>query len=170
MGEALDKSARVMGLGYPGGPIIEKLARDGNPFNVKLPRPMIKDRSLKMSFSGLKTAVIRSWEDHAPSTNDLSAALQEAISDVLVTKLHCALQSEGYKNVVLSGGVAANQFLRQRLSDCSKQNDAKLYAPAINLCTDNAMVAFLGYRLTEGRSDILHKFVDPSWSIEEIVA
>ncbi len=146
-GEAYDKVAKHLGLGYPGGPIIDKLAQKGNPDIVRFPRPMLNHSNLNFSFSGLKTAVMYFLEKN-PATlpEDLAAAFQDAVIDVLVRKTIQAVKQQKISNLSVVGGVAANSALRNRFStECANKN-INLYFPPRHLCTDNAaMVAGLGY-------------------------
>lgn len=156
-GEAFDKSARLMGLGYPGGPAIQEAAANGNPKAVPLPRAYL-DGAFEFSFSGLKTAVKRAIEGaNPPAVSDLAASFQEAVVDVLVKKTVAAAQEAGVPRVFLAGGVAANHRLREAMSEaCEKAGLALFYPPPV-LCTDNgAMIAATGYfHLTTGRVDDL---------------
>jgi N6-L-threonylcarbamoyladenine synthase len=141
-GEAFDKCARAMGLGYPGGPIIDKLAKEGNPHYVQFPRAKVDD-TLDFSFSGLKTAVIRyldglSAEPHLPH---IAASLQEAIVDVLVDHTFRAAQERGVKQVLIAGGVAANSRLQSAMKSKGEELGIKVIAPPPILCTDNAAMA-----------------------------
>ncbi len=139
-GEAFDKVARLLKLGYPGGPIIDRLAREGDPKAIRLPRP--KASGLNMSFSGLKTAV-RSHVEANPGLHppDLAASFQEAVCDVLCDRLMRAAKREGIRRVAVSGGVAANGRLRERL----RALPLELHIPAMRFCTDNgAMIAQAG--------------------------
>lgn len=145
VGEAFDKTAKIMGLGYPGGPIIEKMAHKSQSI-IPLPRPMHSSKSANMSFSGLKTATRLAFEQ-MPNTEqsqaDISASLQEAIADVLVQKVNYAINETGVDYLVVSGGVSANQFIRSRLESSSAST---IEFPSLQFCTDNAaMVAYLGY-------------------------
>ncbi|MAH61426.1 MAG: tRNA (adenosine(37)-N6)-threonylcarbamoyltransferase complex transferase subunit TsaD [Legionellales bacterium] len=170
VGEALDKSARVMGLGYPGGPILDQLSQTGHAMKKQLPRPMIHDKSLNMSFSGLKTALVKSWQDDHPPVEDLSLELITAVSDVLEKKLSNALKLTELKHVVFAGGVAANRYIRTQLTTCVAKYNAQLHIPDRSLCTDNgAMIAYLGYLLYRQGANIRSHFVNPSWSIEELL-
>jgi N6-L-threonylcarbamoyladenine synthase len=141
-GEAFDKVARYLGLGYPGGPIIDRLARDGNPRAIAFPRPMRHD-GFDFSFSGLKTAVINSVR-RQPDTevHDLAASFQEAVVDVLVEKLLAAADSAGARTLVIGGGVAANSRLRARVVEAGEVSGRRALVPRLELCTDNgAMIA-----------------------------
>lgn len=148
-GEAFDKVARLLGLGYPGGPAIERAARSGDPHRYHFPRAMLERGNLNFSFSGLKTAVlylVRSEPD--ANRSDVAASFQEAVVDVLVWKTMHAAELMGMKKVLLVGGVAANSRLREKLAEeCSKRN-LELYVPPVELCMDNAaMIARAGLDL-----------------------
>ncbi len=145
-GEAFDKVARFLGLGYPGGPIIDRISTEGNLGLVTFPRPMINE-GLDFSFSGLKTAVIR-WAQNNPeaSEKDIAACFQEACVDVLVRKTERAAKMIGVDRVCLAGGVGANSLLRKRLGELCQENGWEVFLPPIALCTDNAaMVAACGH-------------------------
>lgn len=150
-GEAFDKVARVLGLGYPGGPLIDQAARLGNPQAIAFPRAVVADHPWDFSFSGLKSAVlnhvntVRMKGQELPVA-DVAASFQQAVVDVLADKtLDCAL-TNGIQQVVLSGGVAANSLLRQTLADRCREKGIDFYAPNLSLCTDNgAMIACVGY-------------------------
>jgi N6-L-threonylcarbamoyladenine synthase len=150
-GEAFDKIARVMGLPYPGGPEIEKLALQGNPQAIAFPRAMLADEPLAFSFSGMKSAVINylhNEEQKGAPVNfaDVAASFQAAVTDVLVQKAVHALQLTGLKTVVLAGGVSANKVLQQKLAAEAAKVGAHLVHPTPILCTDNAvMIACRGY-------------------------
>lgn len=144
-GEAFDKGARLLGLPYPGGPEISRLAEKGNPQAVDLPRALPQKASLDFSFSGLKTAIQRALTEN-PEVNpaDLAASLQAAIVDALVNKTKLAQAREGYRHVVVAGGVAANRCLREKLRAALPQS-VNLHVPEPRWCTDNgAMIAALG--------------------------
>lgn len=150
-GESFDKVARKIGLGYPGGPKIDKLAKDGNKEAIDFPRVMLKKGSYDFSFSGLKTAVLNyanNMEQKGLEFNkaDLAASFQEAVVDVLVDKSMALLKETRMKTLAVSGGVAANSRLKGRLTEeCEKEN-IKFYHPSTILCTDNAaMIAMAGY-------------------------
>jgi N6-L-threonylcarbamoyladenine synthase len=149
-GEAFDKIGRLLGLAYPAGPVIEKLARDGDPKRFRFPRPLIGSDDFEFSFSGLKTAVLREVQKQSSLTpqtvKDLARATQDAIIDVLTKKTIKAAQQYNVKSILLSGGVAANQTLRDRFSVLSSQSTINLFAPTKSLCTDNAaMIAAAAY-------------------------
>ncbi|MFA6448000.1 MAG: tRNA (adenosine(37)-N6)-threonylcarbamoyltransferase complex transferase subunit TsaD [bacterium] len=151
-GEAFDKVARLLGLGYPGGPAIQKAAAAGDARKVKFPRPMIHDSNFNLSFSGLKTAVItyvRTHESEIGNTitiEDLAASFQEAVVDVLVEKTLRAAEENGVAEVWLAGGVAANRPLREKMKTESERRGFGFFMPEFILCTDNAaMIARAGY-------------------------
>ena len=141
-GEAFDKCARAMGLGYPGGPIIDKMAKDGNPKAVKFPRANLGD-SLDFSFSGLKTAVIRhtAREDRSESIEDIAASFQQAVVDVLVENTMKAARMKGVSRVLIAGGVAANSALQSQMKEAGDRLGILVSAPPPKLCTDNAAMA-----------------------------
>ena len=157
-GEAFDKVAKLCGLGYPGGPAIDRLAEHGNPQAVRLPRPLPQRASLEFSFSGLKTAVAT----HVARTGgppaagrgleDLAASVQAAIVDTLVRKLMVAAEREGVRHVVLSGGVAANRGLRAAALAACDRAGILLHVPPVASCTDNAaMIAYAGAHVLRAR-------------------
>ena len=143
-GEAFDKVGKLLGLGYPAGAALDRLARQGNPKALALPRPMLDSDSLEFSFAGLKTAVVYYLRDH-PDANraDVAASFQEAVVDVLVEKTLRAARQRNIKRVIVVGGVAANSRLRERLLS---QKDLHVFFPKMELCTDNAaMIAACAY-------------------------
>ncbi len=149
-GEAFDKVAQLLKIGYPGGPIISKLAKEGNPKTFDFPRPMIKDDNYNFSFSGLKTSVLYTVKKlkkiNQQTIADLCASFQQAAVDVLVTKTIKAAQDYKAKTVMLSGGVAANSLLRENLKLKAESLKLNFLMPEIHLCTDNAaMIAAAGY-------------------------
>lgn len=151
-GEAFDKVARYLGLGYPGGPAIDAIAMEGDPQAIAFPRA-IMDEGYDFSFSGLKTSVVNHVRKHPEvATEDVAASFQEAVVDVLVTKARRAARDHGAKGLCLAGGVAANSQLRERLLDACVADGLRAFLPSRSMCTDNAaMVAAAGwYRL---RSD-----------------
>lgn len=145
-GEAFDKVARAMGLGYPGGPVIDRLAADGDPHAIAFPRA-IKSQGYDFSFSGLKTAVmlhLRNNPDSKPA--DVAASFQEAVVDVLLYKARKAAIEIGAKGICLGGGVAANSSLRERTCDLGIEQDIRVFLPSRQMCTDNAaMVGAAAY-------------------------
>ena len=150
-GEALDKVARALGLGYPGGPAIEKLARSGDPEALQLPRAVVRDHPLDFSFSGVKTAVLNHlnrMRQRGEEVNkaDVAASLQRAVVDALTERALAAARSTGSKKIALAGGVAANRELRTRLKEQAACKGIEVIVPPAILCTDNAaMVACAGY-------------------------
>ena len=174
IGECFDKTARLMGLGYPGGPAIEKLAAQGNPKAFTLPLPL-QHEGIDFSFSGLKTAVRNLIEQHQPLTEqtkaDICASLQMAIGKLLAVKAVRALQMTGMKQLVLSGGVAANKALRAQLAEACAEADAAFFAPPLSLCTDNAvMIAYTALlRAQNGQQgDSLGSNIRVRWPVEEL--
>ncbi|GJL71912.1 MAG: tRNA N6-adenosine threonylcarbamoyltransferase [Nitrosomonas sp.] len=147
-GEAFDKTAKLLGLSYPGGPALSKLAEQGRPGRFKLPRPMLHSGDLNFSFSGLKTAVLTLTKKNRitqQSCADIALAFQTAAVDVLTEKSLAALRQTGHNQLVVAGGVGANRQLRDRLSEQVELAGATVFFPAIEFCTDNgAMIAFAG--------------------------
>lgn len=151
-GEAFDKSAKLLGLPYPGGPELAKLAGAGRAARFSFPRPMLDRAGLEFSFSGLKTAVALAVKEQSTSgaldagmRADIAAGVQEAIVDTLVAKTLRALEHTGYEALVVAGGVGANRLLRERLSEAAAAQGARVYYPRIEFCTDNAaMIAVAG--------------------------
>ncbi|RUM89704.1 MAG: tRNA (adenosine(37)-N6)-threonylcarbamoyltransferase complex transferase subunit TsaD [Thermodesulfatator sp.] len=146
-GEAFDKVARLLGLGYPGGPVISRLAAKGDPQKIPLPRPMLESPDLDFSFSGLKTAVLHLVRSGKTlETTDLCAAFEEAVCEVLVEKARRALTAFGLSTLVVCGGVASNRRLRQRFKELAWKEGWQVLFPSPEYCTDNAaMVAVAGY-------------------------
>ena len=149
-GEAYDKVAKLLGLGYPGGAILDQLAAKGEPKTIQFPRPYLDKNGFDFSFSGLKSAVLRHVEknpDPLPSQiNDIAAGFQEAVVDVLTYKLLHAAKTCQCREIALVGGVAANQRLKTRLTEAASSAKLKLHVPPLSLCGDNAaMIAGLGY-------------------------
>jgi tRNA N6-adenosine threonylcarbamoyltransferase len=149
-GEAFDKIARFIGLGFPGGPALDKLARDGDPASIRFPRPMADSGDYDFSLSGLKTAVLRYVKGERQAGRevglaDLAASFQEAIVDVQVTKTMRAATETDSKTVLLGGGVVANSRLRERMERAGEENGIRVLFPSLPLCTDNgAMIAVVG--------------------------
>jgi N6-L-threonylcarbamoyladenine synthase len=168
-GEAYDKVARVLGLGYPGGPVIDRLAREGDPRAVTFPRSLIDDGTYDFSLSGLKTAVLRHVRGHQgePEVADVAASFQEAVVDVQVSKILRAAREEGLDTVLLAGGVAANSRLRAKLEAEAAARRVRVLAPPPRLCTDNgAMVACAGtFALERGERTPLDVGADPNLRI-----
>ena len=159
-GEAMDKIARYLGLGYPGGPLIDKLSVKGSPKAVDLPRPMIRSTDFNFSFSGLKTAVVRTVTKNPhlikePALFDVLASFQEAIVDTLVSKTIEAARFHGAHQIMIAGGVAANSRLRERMfRECSKEG-ISFSSPPVKYCTDNAVMTGLYgiFKLNRGLTD-----------------
>ncbi|HGE72558.1 TPA: tRNA (adenosine(37)-N6)-threonylcarbamoyltransferase complex transferase subunit TsaD [Candidatus Poribacteria bacterium] len=152
-GEAFDKVSKLLELGYPGGPIIDRLAKEGNPKAIAFPRPYVWDHDFNFSFSGLKTSVLNyllkeKSEGRIINVADVSASFQSAVVDVLVEKTLRSAQTKGINTVAVAGGVAANSGLRKRFMERCQEMGYKLYFPRPILCTDNAaMIAGIGYHL-----------------------
>ena len=165
-GEAYDKVARVLGLGYPGGPAIDRLAREGDPGAVSFPRSLLDDGTYDFSLSGLKTAVLRHVRAHQGevAVADVAASFQEAVVDVQVSKILRAAREEGLDTVLLAGGVAANSRLRAKLEGAAAGRRVRVLAPSPRLCTDNgAMVACAGtFALERGERTPLDVGADPN--------
>lgn len=170
-GEAFDKVAKMMGLPYPGGPNIAKLALQGDPKSFDLPRPLMH-QALDFSFSGMKTAVLTRYNKVKGQGReaDLAASFQEAMVDTLVKKAIRALKHTGLKQLVIAGGVSANQLLRERLESDLKKIKSQVYYAEPALCTDNgAMIAFAGWqRLKAGQMDDLSVTTTPRWPMSEL--
>jgi N6-L-threonylcarbamoyladenine synthase len=173
-GEAFDKIARFLGLGYPGGPLIDKLAREGDATAFAYPRPMLNRPGYDMSLSGLKTAVVRDLRrleagGHEVVLPDVAASFQEAVVDVLVARTVAAAVSSDIDTVVMAGGVAANSRLRERMATACAEVGVHLIVPAIRLCTDNgAMVAASGSNLlAAGLGSPLDLAADPGLGLDE---
>jgi N6-L-threonylcarbamoyladenine synthase len=179
-GEAFDKSAKLLGLGYPGGPALARLAESGNPAAFALPRPLLHSGDLDFSFAGLKTAVLTQHRKlgQAPSGEalaDLAASTQAAITDVLVAKALKALKQAGSRRLVVAGGVGANRMLRQKLDAGAARLGAQVHYPPLALCTDNgamiALAAALRWQGGLGGPDGGGAFdVRPRWPLDEIGA
>jgi len=176
-GEAFDKSAKLLGLPYPGGALLSKLAEAGNPDRFALPRPMLHSADLNFSFSGLKTAVLTLVREHADSPDDsfradAARAFQEAIVEVLVKKSLKALKQTGLQRLVVAGGVGANRQLRAGLDDAAKRKRFRVHYPELEFCTDNgAMIALAGcLRLQAGAlAKPAGSFaVQPRWPLSDL--
>ncbi len=172
-GEAFDKTAKLMGLDYPGGPLLAKLATQGDAKKYKFPRPMTDRPGLDFSFSGLKTAAanVIASEGNSPQVQaDIAASFQQAVVDTLVFKCRRALQETGLKRLVVAGGVSANQSLREQLEQLLKSLKGEVYYPRKEFCTDNgAMIAYAGYqRLMAGQLQDLTIGVTPRWPMTQL--
>ena len=173
VGEAFDKTAKMLGLGYPGGPALAKAALSGDSSKFEFPRPMAKSADLNFSFSGLKTAAITAFEkiDRDPlAVNDIAAGFEIAAVDALAIKCRKALKQEKLKTLVVAGGVAANRKLRALLNETITSIDGELYFPRLEFCTDNgAMIAYAGaFRLLAGESSGNDVTVRPRWALQEM--
>ncbi|MCE9666274.1 tRNA (adenosine(37)-N6)-threonylcarbamoyltransferase complex transferase subunit TsaD [Myxococcus stipitatus] len=167
-GEAYDKTARILGLPYPGGLPIDQLARQGNPEAIRFPRALPGD-SFDVSFSGLKTAVLHHVRKHGvpegQALSDLCASFQEAVADVLSKKLVAAARRLGHQQLVLCGGVAANSRLRALCKQRAEERGLRMFLPPVRLCTDNgAMIAVAGYEAwRRGLRGDFRLAADPAW-------
>jgi len=168
-GEAFDKTAKLLGLGYPGGPQVEKAAAKGNPKAVPLPRPLVGTAEPHFSFAGLKSAVMRAVQSGQYATEDIAASFQQAVIDCLVDRTRRALgESEGVTALVVAGGVAANTSVRMALEKLAAGHDLPFVAPPLWLCTDNAaMIAWAGAeRYAVGLVDDLTVPARPRWPLD----
>ncbi len=175
-GEAFDKTAKMLGLGYPGGPALAALAQQGDASKVDLPRPMMNRDTLDFSFSGLKTAAITRYkqfdggeDNKAQFIADLAASFEQAVVDVLIGKSRKALAQTGLKTLVISGGVSANTQLR-KAADALSSGGIEVFYPRLEFCTDNgAMIALAGaQRLLRGETADLTVSIKPRWPLENL--
>ena len=168
-GEAFDKAAKLLGLGYPGGPAIEALARDGDPRAVPLPRPLVGSGEPHFSFAGLKSAVQRAIASGEHRPEDVAASFQQAVVDCLVDRTRLALQSSDAPALVVAGGVAANGAIRAGLEALATQHGRRFVVPPAWLCTDNAaMIAWAGAeRFALGLTDSLDVAARARWPLDE---
>jgi N6-L-threonylcarbamoyladenine synthase len=178
-GEAFDKTAKLLGLGYPGGPALARLAEQGNPARYTFPRPMTDRPGLDFSFSGLKTFALNTLQEAKraegeplpPQTlADIARAFEDAVVETLVIKCRRAVRETGMLRLVMAGGVSANQRLRARIGDMMTREGGEAYYPRPLFCTDNgAMIAYAGcQRLLAGLSESLSIRVMPRWSMESL--
>ncbi len=178
-GEAFDKTAKLLGLAYPGGPSIAAAATTGNPERFHFPRPMTNRPGLDFSFSGLKTFTLTTAQKHLSANNtldhqtvaDIAWAFQDAVTDTLKIKCQRALQQTGRETLVIAGGVGANTSLREKISTMVEDLGASAYYPRPEFCTDNgAMIAYAGwYRLSTGSTEASLAFnIQPRWSLEDL--
>jgi N6-L-threonylcarbamoyladenine synthase len=177
-GEAFDKSAKLLGLGYPGGPALSSLAQQGDPAAFKLPRPLLHSGDLDFSFAGLKTAVLTQAKKLGDALEvrkaDLAASTQAAIVDVLVKKSLTAVKESGLQRLVVAGGVGANTLLRDQLNTACAQRGVRVHYPELHLCTDNgAMIALAagmrvqaGWVMAEAQPYSFH--VQPRWPLADL--
>jgi N6-L-threonylcarbamoyladenine synthase len=170
-GEAFDKTAKLLGLGYPGGPALSRLAESGTPGRIRLPRPMISSGDLEFSFSGLKTAVLTALRNEKPSHADLARGFVDAVVEVLVAKCVLAMENTGLTSLVVAGGVSANAQLRAALDAAAALRGFDVFYPAPELCTDNgAMIAFAAaLRFSPDKNTSQGAFsVRPRWEMSEL--
>ena len=173
VGEAFDKTAKALGLGYPGGPAIAQVAQQGNPGEFHFPRPMTEKAGLDFSFSGLKTAVVRAIAGRsldAQTIADVALEFEQAAIATLAIKCRRALDQTGQKRLVVAGGVSANHLLRKELGKLAAALGAKVYYPRPEFCTDNgAMIAYAGaLRLAAGQHEEFAFRVHPRWEIDRL--
>jgi N6-L-threonylcarbamoyladenine synthase len=172
-GEAFDKTAKLLGLGYPGGPALSALADEGKPGRFEFPRPMTDRPGLDFSFSGLKTHAVNTInrEDNSRQTHaDIARAFVEAVVDTLVIKCRRALEQTGISTLIAAGGVSANRQLRERLDHLAREMGGQVYFPRPEFCTDNgAMIAYAGYlKLQAGENEPLSFYARPRWPMMEL--
>ncbi|MFU8838659.1 MAG: tRNA (adenosine(37)-N6)-threonylcarbamoyltransferase complex transferase subunit TsaD [Thiohalomonadaceae bacterium] len=172
-GEAFDKTAKMLGLGYPGGPVLARLAEQGRPDIYRFPRPMTDRPGLDFSFSGLKTFSLNTWQQSAQTDQDkadIARAFQEAVVETLAIKCRRAMEQTGMTRLVMAGGVSANRDLRARLRELAEQRGWQVYYPRAEFCTDNgAMIAYVGHlRLAAGQHEGLGFGARPRWPMEEL--
>ncbi|BBP46739.1 tRNA N6-adenosine threonylcarbamoyltransferase [Thiosulfatimonas sediminis] len=176
-GEAFDKTAKLLDLGYPGGPKVSQLALSGRAERYKFPRPMVDRPGLDMSFSGLKTYTLNTWqqalkEDQATEQTkaDICRAFEMAVADTLTIKCKRALEQEGLNRLVVSGGVSANREIREKLHALMNKRHGEVFFPRLEFCTDNgAMIAYAGtQRLLAGEEQDLNFAATPRWSLEAL--
>ena len=178
-GEAFDKTAQLLGLGYPGGPAIAAIAESGSADRFSFPRPMTDRPGLDFSFSGLKTHTRRLWQEHAADDGgesrqlkaDIAAGFQQAVVDTITIKCRRAMQQTRSERLIIAGGVGANRALRQALTDQGQRDGWQVFFPRLEFCTDNgAMIAFAGLqRLAAGECDTgLGIHAQPRWNMEDL--
>jgi len=172
VGEAYDKVAKMLDLPYPGGPHIENLAKKGKSNDYDFPRPMINSNDLNMSLSGLKTSVLYTIQKIEKMDNqikcDIAASFQQAVVDVLIAKIKKAVDQTGRSDVIIAGGVAANQFLREEFKKLEYQLNINVYYPNMKYCGDNAaMIAFVGSKMSSKFNDHSSK-ARARWPLDEL--
>ena len=173
VGEAFDKVGKLLGLPYPGGPHIERLALKGNSKAYDFPRPMMHSDNLDLSFSGLKTSVLYTVRDIDDLTDqvkaDIAASFQQAVIDVLTKKIKKAVELSGRSEVIIAGGVAANKALRAAIKDLENTINIKVYYPSLKYCGDNAaMIAFVGSLRSSDKINISGSSVRARWPLSEL--
>ena len=173
VGEAFDKVGKLLGLPYPGGPHIEKLALKGNPKSYDFPRPMIHSDNLDLSFSGLKTSVLYTVRDIENITDqikaDIAASFQQAVIDVLTKKIKKSVELSGRSNVIIAGGVAANKALREAIKELESVLNIRVYYPSLKYCGDNAaMIAFVGSLRSSDKIQANGSSVRARWPLSEL--
>jgi tRNA N6-adenosine threonylcarbamoyltransferase len=172
-GEAFDKTAKLLGLSYPGGPVLSALAEKGDSNRFQFPRPMINRPGLDFSFSGLKTFALNTVNaeaDDEQTRADIARAFVDAVVDTFIIKCRRAIKETGLKELVVAGGVSANKQLREGLNNLMNEVNGKVYFPRAEFCTDNgAMIAYAGYlRLKAGQTESLNFQAKPRWPLDEI--
>ena len=170
VGEAFDKVAKLIGLGYPGGPEIERVAQDGDHMAFNFPQPMLHSSDYDFSFSGLKTAVLYAVQDieeiNSQIQADIAASFQHAATEVLIKKITKALEDTGRESIVLAGGVAANKLLRSKISLLKSKLNVDVLYPPLSHCTDNAaMIAYLGSMKVDEATSSLASHAKPRWPL-----
>ncbi|MDG4549989.1 MAG: tRNA (adenosine(37)-N6)-threonylcarbamoyltransferase complex transferase subunit TsaD [Candidatus Contendobacter sp.] len=174
-GEAFDKTAKLLGLPYPGGPALARLAEQGVPGRFQFPRPMTDRPGCDFSFSGLKTAAIHTWRTLEPTAEnraDVARAFEEAVVETLAIKCRRALEATQLKRLIVAGGVGANRRLRERLRDMTAELGGQVHYPRLEFCTDNgAMIAYAGWRrLAAGQREGVAIEVLPRWPLDGLPA
>jgi N6-L-threonylcarbamoyladenine synthase len=174
-GEAFDKTAKLLGLGYPGGPVIARAAESGDPDKYRFPRPMTDRPGLEFSFSGLKTHTRNLWHKHCDEENaraDIAAGFQKAVGETMVVKCRRAMQQTRCGQLIIAGGVGANLQLRESLTLAGRKHGWRVSYPRIEFCTDNgAMIAYAGYhRLMAGESEADIISARPRWPLNELMS
>jgi N6-L-threonylcarbamoyladenine synthase len=173
VGEAFDKTAKLLGLSYPGGPALAELSQQGDPGRFDFPRPMVDRPGLDFSFSGLKTFALNTWRQSGQTDRDradIARAFEDAVVDTMAIKCRRAIRQVGVKRLVVAGGVGANRRLRARLADLMQAEEGQVFYPRPAFCTDNgAMIAYAGWRrLQAGQAEDLTVRANPRWSLEEL--
>ena len=173
VGEAFDKVGKLLGLPYPGGPHIEKLALNGNPKAYDFPRPMIHSNNLDMSLSGLKTAVLYTVQKVEEINNhikaDIAASFQKAVTDVLIAKIKKTMNQTNRSDVIIAGGVAANKYIRKEFKELENTLNIRVYYPDLKYCGDNAaMIAFVGSMMTTTKEKNIKSKVRARWPLNEL--